>query len=85
MVVDDAALDLLPQDEPELGRVGPDALGELVQGPTFGDLPLPAAGRRVAPASSVELRVGLTPTTLALDGAGDCLQAPVGIAAAPGA
>ena len=82
MVVDAAELDLLPQDEPELLRVGADAFGELAQGSALGALSLPAPGRGLAPASSERFGVSLASGSLALAGVGDRLQAPLRVAAA---
>ena len=77
MVVDATELDLLPQDEPELLRVGADAFGELAQGSALGALSLPAPGRGLAPACSERFGV-----SLAFAGVGDRLQATLRVAPA---
>lgn len=63
----------LPQDEPKLGRVGADALGELVQGSAGHDLSLSAPASRLSPASSEGLGVSLAAGSLPFKGGGELL------------
>jgi hypothetical protein len=66
VVVDDAAPDLLPEDEPELARVGADASCELVQGAALGDLRGPATPASVRCLMAVRVTARKTPTPLSV-------------------